>query len=73
MSTLCEQCDDGTGRCLFPSYGVAPHIHSQRPVIGSTVVVSRDQWPANFVEDSDPEFSGCGTYTHCLACGAAGV
>jgi hypothetical protein len=23
----CEQCDDGDGHCVFPYYGVAPHVH----------------------------------------------
>ena len=69
----CPQCDDGDGNCVYPAYGVAPHIHDAGPMIGSTVIVSRDQWPTNFEEDSDLEYSGCGTYTHCLHCGAPNV
>ena len=71
----CPQCDDGDGVCVFPYYGIAPHIHDTtgretpsdpKAVIGSTRTLPQDQWPLNFSHDGD----GCGTYTHCLACGA---
>jgi hypothetical protein len=70
----CEQCDDGDGNCAFPYYGVAPHTHAlptpTHPTdwIGSTRPLPRDQWPANFTPDDDSK--ECGTYTHCLHCGA---
>lgn len=73
----CDQCDDGSGNCAFPYYGVAPHTHETSDFnmvthptdwIGSTRPLPRDQWPANFTPDVGSD--ECGTYTHCLHCGA---
>lgn len=66
----CPWCDDGDGNCAYPYYGVAPHTHAAGPTLGSAELAPREQWPENFEEDSDPEHKGCGTYTHCLRCGA---
>jgi hypothetical protein len=70
----CEHCDDGDGGCAYPIYGLAPHSHDKvekgGSFIGSTVFTDRSEWPDNFVEDSDPDYKGCGTYTHCPCCGA---
>lgn len=66
----CEHCDDGSGACAFPYYGVAPHTHATCdttvPVI-STRLLPKSEWPANFTED--PDVPGLGTYTHCPECG----
>lgn len=66
----CEMCDDGDGRCVFPYYGVAPHTHAAGPMLGSTRLLPREDWPANFTEDA--EEPGLGTYTHCPHCGMPG-
>ena len=63
----CENCDDGDGFCIFPYYGVAPHTHDHWPVIGSTRVLPREQWEANFREDPDCPMQG--TYLRCSKCG----
>lgn len=63
----CEFCNDGDGHCIYPYYGVAPHIHKEGPMIGSTVVKPKSAWPSNFRED--PDVAGLGTFTHCLECG----
>lgn len=62
----CEYCDDGEGGSVYPYYGVAPHTHRPGPMIGSTELLPKIEWPANFSED--PEEPGLGTYTHCLNC-----
>lgn len=76
----CPQCGDGDGVCVFPYYGVAPHTHETSDFnavthpsdwIGSTRLLPHDQWPANFRPDDDSD--ECGTYTHCLHCGAPNV
>lgn len=65
----CDYCEDGDGQSVFPYYGVAPHTHdTANGMIGSTRLLPKDQWPANFRED--PDAPGCGTYTHCPRCGA---
>ncbi len=58
-------CDPET--CLGCYYGVAPHRHdlSGGSIIGSTRLLPREEWPANF--DEDPEDPGCGIY-HCDRC-----
>lgn len=68
----CEFCDDGDGHCVYPIYGVAPHTHDitlGEPLsfIGSTRLLPREQWPANFRED--PDCAGLGTYLRCEKCG----
>ena len=70
MSRYCEKCQDESGSCVYPYYGLAPHTHNLSKtgsVIGSTEINSKDTWPENF--DEDPECAGAGTYTHCLSCG----
>lgn len=49
-------CDFATCE-MFPQYGVAPHEHVG---IGSTRLLDKSKWPANFVEDKDEP--GCGIY-----------
>lgn len=63
----CEHCDDGDGFSVFPYYGLAPHKHVGKSMIGSTVILDKSEWPDNFHED--PECEGCGSYTHCPHCG----
>ncbi len=72
----CNTCDDGDGKCVFPYYGVAPHIHDMNgretpddpmAIMGSTRLLPRDQWGSNFRED--PEVPGCGVYMRCPECG----
>ena len=76
MRECCEQCDDGDGHCVFPYYGVAPHIHADTgrespadplALIGSTRILPREQWGDNFRED--PESPGAGVYMRCPHCG----
>ena len=63
----CDYCDDGDGFCIFPNYGLAPHTHANGPVIGSTRVLPRELWEANFREDPDCPMQG--TYMRCPNCG----
>ena len=63
----CEYCDDGDGCCVFPYYGMAPHTHTNGLMIGSTILLPRDQWGENFRED--PDVPGCGVYLRCEKCG----
>lgn len=63
LGTECPYCE-GMGSW----YGVAPHKHDLKrtgSIIGSTVLLPKDQWPSTFREDS--ECPGLGTYTceHC--------
>lgn len=44
-------------------YGVAPHRHDMQKtgsIIGSTVLLPKEEWPSNF--RPDPEDPSCGTY-----------
>lgn len=70
---FCKECDDGDGICVYPLYGLAPHIHRRdregQIIIGGTIIDAPETWPSNF--DEDKEAPGCGVYTHCLNCGAA--
>ena len=61
----CDECHNGDGGCVYPYYGLAPHIHTQP--IGGTVFTN-DPYPENF----SPDENGLGIYTHCLNCGADG-
>jgi len=63
----CDHCNDGDGNCAYPHYGLAPHKHVGKEMIGSTVINAKADWPDNFAEDCEVE--GLGTYTHCLHCG----
>jgi hypothetical protein len=66
----CPACTDpDTGEPLLPVYGVAPHTCFYKipgATMGQSVVLPRDQWPANFHED--PENPGCGIWS-CEHCG----
>ncbi len=74
----CEFCDDGSGKSVYPYYGVAPHKHDTTrtgSIIGSTVIDPKESWPANFSPDYEegdditkPIPGLCGTYTHCQKC-----
>lgn len=66
----CPECDDGDGNCVYPYYGVAPHIHEQsHPAdwLGSTRLLPKDKWGDNFREDQ--ESPGQGVYMRCKHCG----
>lgn len=68
MRECCDMCDDGDGHCVFPYYGVAPHVHN--PIgewLGSTQLLPRHEWGDNFRED--PESEGSGVYMRCPRCG----
>ena len=68
--TPCAQCDDGDGVCVFPYFGVAPHIHAggNEMGVGSTQLMPRAMWGGNFRED--PDSRGQGIYLRCPHCGA---
>lgn len=82
MSNCCDYCDDGDGSCVYPYYGVAPHLcyYTLGKPIGESEQVERSMWPANFEwdpESGEPDARegkspGAGVYTHCLKCGASG-
>jgi hypothetical protein len=63
----CETCGDGE---WLPLYGVGPHRHVGESFIGSTVLAPKEEWPANYREDSDAP--GCGTWS-CPDCDGHGV
>ena len=64
----CWHCDDGDGNCVFPYYGVAPHVHNPMGEwLGSTQLLPRHEWGDNFRED--PESEGSGVYMRCPHCG----
>lgn len=63
----CEICDDGNGGCVFPYYGLAPHVHT-KPIDGT---VFTGEIPENFSPDEEED--GLGVYTHCLNCGGDGT
>jgi len=73
LKLCCNSCDDGTGNCAYPYYGVAPHeCYYKKPggfnnPLGTSTIEPVEDWLENFVEDSEAE--GCGVYTHCLECG----
>ena len=62
----CEQCFDGDDGCVFPYYGLEPHVHTK--IIGGTEFLS-EPYPENFSPDGD----GLGVWTHCLSCGGDGT
>ena len=72
----CVLCDDGDGQCVFPYYGVAPHVHDTTgretandpwAILGSTRMLPKEQWGDNFREDQ--ESPGQGVYMRCPTCG----
>lgn len=71
----CPECDDGNGGCVYPYYGVAPHKCGWRfgkLVIGHSEELPKEEWPANYQHDGEPNpggYPGNGGYTHCLTCG----
>lgn len=72
----CEYCDDGDDRSIYPIYGVAPHdcFFKIGKNIGESRLHDQTNLPENFVGDkdtiNDDGLFACGTYTHCLECGA---
>lgn len=64
----CEHCTDLDGSPCMPSYGVAPHTCFYKipgATIGQSVLLPREEWPENFVED--PECPGQGMW-YCPSC-----
>lgn len=62
---FCEECNAKCSHCggdndVYPWYGCAPHAHVGESMIGSTVILLRDDWPKNFVEE--PGCKGMGWY-----------
>lgn len=74
----CEFCDDRSGGCIFPYYGVAPHRcgYHDGIAIGGSVELPESEWPENFKLDpecgplTESKYPRAGIYTHCLHCGA---
>lgn len=66
VKNCCDYCDDGSGKCVFPYYGVAPHFHGKQ-VIGETSRLPKENWTNDFEED--PEAKGLGTFLRCPRCG----
>ncbi len=65
----CIVCTDPDGEPCYPVYGLAPHEHIWSGVmITGTKPLPREQWPENFQEDPDPNYSGMGTWW-CPLCG----
>lgn len=64
----CEHCTDENGEACYPMYGVGPHRHEGDGMLGSTVILPRDEWPSNYWED--PECPGLGVWT-CPYCSSA--
>jgi len=62
----CQHCTDPDGQACFPIYGVGPHRHEGGTIIGSTRMLPKEEWPANFEED--PECPGLGVWW-CPECG----
>jgi hypothetical protein len=65
MTDKCKnkECD------FYPHYGMAPHNHDLKKtgsVIGSTVLISRDKWPDNFLPDE--EVKGAQGAYYCPEC-----
>lgn len=49
--------------CIYPHYGLAPHKHTVTEsgiVFAGTIILEKETWPTNFIEDKDCE--GCGTW-----------
>jgi len=68
----CKFCTDPDGENCFPHYGLRPHNHDLSKTgsfVGSTVIDWEAPLPKNF--EPDPDDPACGTYTHCLKCGAS--
>lgn len=73
----CQHCRDMEGNCVYPYYGVAPHdttVGQFSKYVYVTRFHERKNWPANFTPDMETRDTRgqihCGTYTHCLECGA---
>lgn len=69
----CHMCNDGDGDCIYPYYGLAPHVGQ-----GDNIEqLKKSAWPANFRWDEscgDPDkVIGSGTYEGCLYCGRGGT
>jgi hypothetical protein len=64
----CKYCTDpGTGKTVYPYYGLAPHTHPGTYTIDNTIYKPRSEWPENFKPDEDSP--RCGVYEYCLECG----
>lgn len=61
----CNECDEGTGECAFPHYGVEPHAIPVAAAIGVPLPKGTLTFPSNFIPD---ENTNCGIYTHCVHC-----
>lgn len=73
MKNYCEHCDDGTGKCVYPYYGVAPHhcYYKHGGGVGESIVLDSNEWPKNFTLDPDQILGhGCGVYEYCMICGS---
>lgn len=76
VKNCCDECDDGNGNSIYPSYGVGPHICGWRmgkPVIGYSKGLPKNGWPVNFIPDEEYEELEddrpiLGVWTHCLKC-----
>ena len=60
----CDECHDGYGGCVYPYYGLAPHVH--------TKAIDGTEFTGEVPENFSPDGDGLGIYTHCLNCGGDG-
>lgn len=71
----CPSCDDGTGGCAYPYYGVAPHtcFYKLGTAPGTSQELPESEWPDTFVLDPEEGpatgYPRCGTYLRCPECG----
>lgn len=66
--TSCVDCIDPDGEKCYPSYGVAPHLCFYKvpgATVGESLLLPKEQWPSNFIED--PDVPGCGVW-FCPTC-----
>lgn len=66
INGYCKKCHDGDGNTVYPYYGLAPHKHVGKSIIGSTKFTG--ELPKNFSPENKEKTHG--VYTHCLDCGA---
>ena len=70
-SKCCKHCNDGEGNTVYPYYGVAPSENTGAFENGGDITLPVFMFPANFQLDGSWTITdACGTYTHCLECGA---
>jgi hypothetical protein len=64
----CQHCIDPDGERCLPAYGVAPHTCFYKipgAAIGQSVLLPRQEWPDNFIEDAECPGQGMWYCEHC--------